>query len=244
MNIDLQVLNMKVEFDSETLVYGSRRMEPDIRTFAQMQSVLAFPNAECRLTPESKTYFMYRGAEGFASVRYDITRIPQLDLCGERNKTMGHVHPKTLQGASWCEIYEVLSGEAHFMLQKVDGMGVRDAAVLSAKKGEKLIIPPNYGHVTVNAGKTDLVLANLVSGTFSSDYAPYVRMRGACVYETIEGKLVPNKNYGAAFEIRELGASEFSETFGCFEPFRKADLLTAAKKMENLGFLAKPETFY
>jgi hypothetical protein len=97
--------------------------------------------------------------------------------------------------------------------------------------------------VTINAGNKCLLLANLVCELFESDYGPYLSHRGACYYETIEGRLIRNQNYGGDFELRQLRAGEFSSVFGCFAPFEKG-LLAAAKDYANIEFLAKPETFY
>jgi len=120
---------------------------------------------------------------------------------------------------------------------------VQDAVLLAAKKGECLLIPPGYGHVTINAGKQELLLGNLVSGDFSADYSQFLRMRGGCVYEMSDGKLVKNKNYGGDFELRQLGAVEFSSAYGKYAPFKKG-LLAAVKKPEDIEFLKKPEQFY
>ena len=233
-----------IKFEGSDLVFREKRIQPDIRTFGQMRPVLYNPEAESRLSPDSPTYFMYRGVEEFGHVRYDITRILSLDLCGERNKTFGHSHPKSRSGTTYPEIYEVLQGNAHFLLQKVSQLGVEDAVLLSAKNGDKLLIPPGYGHVTINAGKDELLLANLVCSQFSSDYSLFAHQRGACFYEMANGKLVRNKNYGIDFELRKGEAMKFSASFGCFAPFAKTSLLQAASDYKNIEFLEKPETFY
>ncbi|MCX8194818.1 MAG: glucose-6-phosphate isomerase [Candidatus Micrarchaeota archaeon] len=235
---------MKFAFEGQLLCYGKQKIEPDVRSFGQMRPVLAFPDKSPRLSPDSPTYFMYRGVEKFGKIRYDITRILSLDLCGEKNKTYGHAHPPSKKGTAWPEIYEVLEGKAHFLVQKVSRLGVEDAVLAAGKKGEKFIIPPGYGHVTINAGEGDLVLANLVYEGFESDYSLFAMRRGACYYETKEGKLIKNKNYGEDFELRKSTATLFSSSFGCFSPFQKLSLLEAARDYRNIEFLEKPELFY
>jgi glucose-6-phosphate isomerase len=231
-------------FEGDTLVFEGRKIEPSVRTLAQMRPVLAHPEKEGSLAPDTQLYYMYRAAKSFGHVRYDITRILSLDMCSECNKTFGHVHPLSQSGTPWPEIYEVLDGQAHFLLQKVSQLGVEDAVLLSAKKGECALIPPGYGHVTINPGSKALLLANLVCDRFESDYSPYAQRRGACFYEMADGKLVRNKNYGDGFELRKMAAAEFSGQFGCFSPFAKKPLLEAAKGRKNIEFLEKPETFY
>ena len=234
---------MEWKFDDDSLEFSGRRIKPSVRHLVEMVPVLAAPKKETALPSDAPTYYMYRDVAHFGKVRYDVTRILSLDLCGERNKTLGHVHPRSPKGTPWSEVYEVLSGEAHFLLQKVSQLGVEDAVLLSAKKGECLLIPPGYGHVTINAGKRELVLGNLVSSGFDADYSGFLRLRGGCYYEMSDGKLVKNKNYGGDFELRQLRAPDFSSAFGSYAPFKKG-LLAAVKDPGNIEFLRKPEMFY
>ncbi|HIH19112.1 TPA: glucose-6-phosphate isomerase [Candidatus Micrarchaeota archaeon] len=233
-----------LKFEKDTLLFNGREIPPDIRTFGEMRPVLAHPENEPRLEPDSPTYFMYRGVEKFQSIRYDITRILALDLSGELNKTFGHSHPKSKTGTAWLEVYEVLSGAAHFLIQRVNQLGVDDAAMISGKKGDCFLIPPGYGHVTINPGKTDLVLANLVFEGFESDYSMFAQKRGACYYELANGKIVKNPAYGTGFELRKGTAAQFSSSFGSFKPFSKKSLLEVAKNWEDIEFLQYPEHFY
>ena len=82
-----------LKFDGNVLIFNGKKITPSIRTFSQMKSVLAHPELEGNFLPDAPLYFMYRQAELFSSIRYDITRIIPADLCGERNKTFGHSHP-------------------------------------------------------------------------------------------------------------------------------------------------------
>lgn len=234
---------MKYSFDSETLVWGNKKIAPSIRKLSDMVPVLAYPKKAISMRLDAPTYYMYRSVEQFGKIRYDITKLLAIDLCGEKNKTFGHSHPSSPSGAPWPEVYEVLSGNAHFLLQKSNSLGVQDAVLLDAKKGDCLIIPPGYGHVTINASKKELVLGNLVSSEFNADYSQFLRMRGACFYELSDGKLKKNENYGIDFEIRKLKAKEFSASYGVYAFFKKG-LLDAARSKKSIEFLEKPELFY
>ncbi|MFA6214822.1 MAG: glucose-6-phosphate isomerase family protein [Candidatus Micrarchaeia archaeon] len=234
---------MEWKFDDESLEFSGRKIKPSVRKLVEMKPVLANPGKETSLEPDSPTYYMYRDVAHFGKIRYDVTRILALDLAGERNKTLGHVHPRSSKGTPWAEVYEVLSGEAHFLLQRMSQLGVQDAVLLSAKKGECLLIPPGYGHVTINAGKRELLLGNLVSSDFDADYSGFLRLRGACYYEMSDGKLVRNRNYGSDFELRQSRAADFSSAFGTYAPFKKG-LLEAVKNPADIEFLKKPEMFY
>jgi len=232
-----------LKFEGNALLFGSTRMEPKARTVAEMLPVLCCPEKVKADGWKERTYFMYREAARMGTIRYDITRIREYALGCERNKTFGHVHPESKSGAAWPEVYEVLSGEAHFLLQKITANEVEDALLLKAKKGECLLLPPGYGHVTINAGRGELLLANLVSDGFEADYSVFAQRRGGCYYEKLDGSLEMNENYGSGFELRKMSATEFSSQYGCFAPFRKGDIFQAAKKPENLEFLEKPELF-
>jgi oxalate decarboxylase/phosphoglucose isomerase-like protein (cupin superfamily) len=53
-----------------------------------------------------------------------------------------------------------------------------------------------YGHVTINLSQDKtLILANLVSTAFFSDYAACDAMYGAACYELIGNKLLHNPHY-------------------------------------------------
>ncbi|MFA6490172.1 MAG: glucose-6-phosphate isomerase family protein [Candidatus Micrarchaeia archaeon] len=234
----------ELKFDLDALLFGKDRVEPRTRTMGAMLPVVAEPDKMPEGMEDEVTYYMYREVDRIGNIRYDITRILSLDLCTERNKTFGHVHPPSKTGTPWSEVYEVLSGEAHFLLQKIIPSGVEDALLLSAKKGDCLLVPPGYGHVTINAGKGDLLMANLVSDGFEADYSIYAQRRGACFYEMLDGKLVKNEmHYGSQFGLREMASAKFSSQFGCFEPFKKGNLLEVAKNPKAIEFLEKPEMF-
>ena len=70
------------------------------------------------------------------------------------------------------EIYEVLGGEATYILQKPDGEGIDDVILIKAGAGDKVIIPPGYGHLTINASNKVLKMANWVARDFESIYQP------------------------------------------------------------------------
>jgi glucose-6-phosphate isomerase len=80
-------------------------------------------------------------------VRFDMTVIPPGVICGEYVKTKGHYHPTAPDGTGYPELYQVIEGEAHYLLQKED---LSDVVVVHAKAGESVFIPPGYGHVTIN----------------------------------------------------------------------------------------------
>jgi glucose-6-phosphate isomerase len=128
-------------------------------------------------------------------LRHDITIMAPLDLGSEPNKTLGHFHPVASGELTYPEIYHVLNGSAVYLLQKEENGEVADFVKVDARQGDAIIIPPNYGHVTVNIGNEPLVMANLVSDKFSSIYEGYEKMGGAAYYLLRDGRLVANPRY-------------------------------------------------
>jgi oxalate decarboxylase/phosphoglucose isomerase-like protein (cupin superfamily) len=80
-------------------------------------------------------------------------------------KTYGHYHPRVNPKLRYTypEIYEVLDGDAHYLLQRaLNDESVDDVTLVKATRGDKVIVPPNYGHVTINPSERTLKMANWV----------------------------------------------------------------------------------
>lgn len=214
---------------------------PQVRTIEDMRPVLR--NPVCRY--DAPLYFMYRALAKTEEdrawlirndIRYDVTVIPPGDLCGELVKTKGHYHPKNPAGVGYPEVYEVVEGEAHFLLQSRDHT---DAAVLSAKAGDVVIIPPQYGHITINpSDRETLVMANVVSTRFESEYREYEEMGGAVYYETAKGTFEKNPRYGNLPALRRLTAGPHSAAGLCSGPLYR---MVADRK--SFDFLNRPEEY-
>jgi glucose-6-phosphate isomerase len=178
-----------------------------------MRQVLASP--DCRET--GPLYFMYRDLAltpsdrqwlGTHHLRYDITAMISRDICGERVKTKGHYHPASPSGQGYPEIYEVLTGHAHYLLQD---RCLSDVVLVDAFETDIVIVPPEYGHVTINAGNSDLIMANIVSTSFESDYGEYEKKRGAAYYELSDGTFVKNQAYPDVPDLRIIQAVNLRE---------------------------------
>ncbi|MDI3316821.1 MAG: glucose-6-phosphate isomerase family protein [Bacillota bacterium] len=217
--VDLEpVAGLPLSLDEETgrLSFGPgvRPVEPDVRRLEAMREVLRDPRAG---GPE-ELYFMYRGlardeeAERIraAGVRYDVTVLVDARLGQEPVKTYGHYHPLPPGGRlAYPEVYQVLYGRAHFLLQK-RGAGddeLEDVVIVDAGPGDVVVMPPGYGHVTINPGPGPLAMANWVDASFASDYRPYARAHGAAYYELEEdGEMewVENPHYTRLPDPRAL----------------------------------------
>lgn len=196
---------------------GVRAPKPQYRSLDELRPVLKDESA----TGPGTLYTMYRGVckdddentFSASGVRYDLTVVSCGSIGKEYIKTLGHYHPKAPASQySYPEVYEVLYGIAHYIIQTTgdDIRFAKDVAVVRALPGQKVFIPPDYGHVTVNPGGTPLVMSNLVERGFSSDYSAYIALKGAAVYEISENGVpgfVNNQRYSNAFSLRTLDAS-------------------------------------
>lgn len=195
-------LSLRLMSDGLLVACGTLALPtPKVRTIAELEPVLA-SRADCEVPiplggshVDSRVYFMYRGVAlpehqelfGRHGLRYDITvlrpgyvaEVPS-EAARECVKTYGHYHPREAgSDIAYPEVYEVLYGKAVFVLQTED---LRDVVLVRGESGDKILIPPGYGHVTVNVGTGWLVLGNLVSPNFDAIYEPYRRAGGAAVY--------------------------------------------------------------
>ncbi len=205
------------------LVFGSGlpAVEPSVRRLEELRPVLADPAA----TGPDELYWMYRRVGWPAELavldrlhlRYDVTVLRPARLGREFNKTLGHYHPPADPAAGFAsaypEIYEVVAGQACFVLQRPAGGdpeagALEDVVLVTAAPGDRVVIPPGYGHVTCNPGAGPLVLANATDSRFASLYGPLVGRRGGACY-LLEGaagiEAVANPAYGPPPPLRRVG---------------------------------------
>lgn len=216
--------------------------EPQVRTVDDIRSVLAYPECPC----SGSIYFMYRGIAkndddqqwfNKKHLRFDITIIPAKTICGEYVKTKGHYHPNAPSGIGYPELYEVIGGEAHYLLQNKT---LDDIICIRATMGEKIIIPPGYGHVTINPSPlTTLTMANLVSSLFSSDYGPYEESHGGAYYELLGGHFIKNLHYFNIPPLRCLHPKEYI----ALNITKGISLYDLVEMREDLSYLNHPEHY-
>jgi len=167
---------------------GIKGIQPDIRYLKDMKEVV-YDKDFTKKYPNLELYYMYRGIDRIDDLRYDITIMPSQMLGEEFVKTKGHSHLSEMQ-----ELYTVLEGEAIFLMQKGKGKIIEDVVVIKAKKGEWVIVPPGYAHITINPSKKELKMANWVHERCKSFYEDIRKIQGACYYFTQSG-WIKNKNY-------------------------------------------------
>jgi len=178
-------------------------IEPTTRPAELLARVYRDPGAVDRLAPEG-LYFMYdgvalpehRAALGQTGLRYDLTVLRPITVGDEPVKTLGHYHTLAPDGVPYPELYQVAFGCAHFVLQfaRAPEYRVEAVVVVEARAGEAVLMPPGWGHVSVNAGGTALVMCNWIAEACGTVPARYLEMAGAACYE-VRGR-------GGALELR------------------------------------------
>ncbi len=115
------------------------------------------------------------------------------------------------------------------LLQKRDGERITDVVLVIAHEGEIVLVPPNYGHITINPTEQTLKMANWVSTKVESFYEPFEQMGGGAYFELVTSpfplrlrrglgrserarvRLVPNARYGALPPVRVERAREYPQ---------------------------------
>ncbi len=175
---------------------GLRPGQRQHRALDELRPTLADPTAN----GPDPAYFMYRGIGRLSALatngcrrynwRYDVTVFPFGQYGDEYLRTIGHYHPPA-EGTStaYPEVYEVLSGTALFVLQRVDDYRagpekarVQDLILLRAEVGEKAMMLPGYGHWTVNVAAEPLIVSNWICDGFESHYDSARAAHGPCCY--------------------------------------------------------------
>jgi glucose-6-phosphate isomerase len=227
------------------LEFGGKFREPDIRWLYDMSGVI-FDQEWLASAPNLELYYMYRDLYLSLSdrdrlldqgLRYDITVIPPGMLGLEYIKTAGHYHPLPPGGrVSYPEVYEVLDGEAMYLLQKQD---LSDVVAVNASAGDKVLVPPDYGHITINRSNKTLKMANFVARAFSSLYEPYRQKGGGAYFFTKDG-FIKNTCCKEAAELRRVAAPDNSllRKLGITKGKEMYPLL---REPGRLDFLVKPE---
>ncbi|MCQ6963192.1 glucose-6-phosphate isomerase family protein [Methanolobus chelungpuianus] len=226
--------------------YGNIR-SPDVRMLYDMDEVL-FDREWLRSAENMELYYMYRNLYRSSSeheiiskhnLSYDITVIPPRMLGREYVKTAGHYHPH-VPGTelSYTEVYQVLEGKATYLLQKQEDDRITDVMVYNAEEGDCVLIPPGYGHITINATGEALKMANWVCRDFSSIYGTIRELSGGAYYLLVDG-FVKNNHYQDVPPIRFMDVVDYPE-LGLVSG---TDMYELVNDISRLGFLERPQDY-
>jgi len=226
---------MKIELSGKKLLVDDKEITPSVRMLSELDDVL-LNKINIEKTGDLEMYYMFRDLYKKDGLRYDITFIPYREMDGECAKTYGHCHPIAEEKLTYPEIYQVLEGNALFILQKELSNASTIVTMIDAKKGDVVLIPPNYCHVSVNPGPDDLLLANIVADDFESNYGHFKENKGAAYYYMADKKLIQNSNY-IVDKNERITPEEINKRYD----FSCKDLLTEFyKDPEKFEFLKKP----
>lgn len=152
--------------------YNGKTWAPHIRTYGEIKHVF---DTEEEYDDSLELYFMYRGViadDGDEAIfdahkfRYDITVMQNITLGNEHNKTVWHYHPNNPQGKWYQEIYQVLFGQAVYLIQNTERICYTNASTWDIVNMKSW-----FGHVTINPSESEiLAMANIVSNEFRSIY--------------------------------------------------------------------------
>lgn len=262
MIIDLeQKLGLGLKFDDEShqLIFEDPEIVMgrfDIKTTSELNKISKNNSAKFLFTNAYRTYRNIRRKPdeeeiNLAKLRYDITIIPPGFLAYKNEKelirTAGHYHEiKAGTGLGFPEIYEVIQGQVLWLIQKpeeADYSKLSKIYLIESNAGEKAIMLPSYGHISINPSHEPLILANWISDGLNHNYEPFKKYRGGGYWlmQDTAGKisLEKNTNYSKIPEIKKLHAKEMPE----FGLFKTEPLYRIVHDLTKIRFLTYPEEF-
>lgn len=241
-------LDIKLDTDKPSLVFGESLnfSKATVRTLDEMQEVLL----DKTIQRPKELYYMYRDV--YISdksllernkLRYDVTLIKPDCLGKELMKTQGHYHPD-----NFGELYEVVYGSCFCLLQRPnlkDHQIIEEVVLVKAKAGEKILIPPGFGHILINPGPDYLVTSNWVSSSFASEYYLYKKAGGAAyfvIHSQDEGlEFISNPYFKQLAKIRFVSPASRIDKFGLAENNPIYSLIN--QDTRKLDFLNRPLDF-
>jgi glucose-6-phosphate isomerase len=236
-----------VSCSMHNLEFGGKSKEPDIRWLYDMKEVI-YDQEWLSKAQNFELYYMYRDLYLSRAdkdhlidqrLRFDITIIPPNMLGQEYVKTAGHYHPAPPGGrATFPEIYEVLEGEALYLLQKQD---LSDAVAVNASAGDKVLIPADYGHITINCSNNTLKMANFVARDFQSLYEPYRAAGGGAYFYTKDG-FIKNPRCPNAAKLRRMEAPD-NHQLRPLGMSKGKEMYPLLREPGRLSFLVNPDQY-
>lgn len=238
------------------IIFGGKERIPSVRLVQDMKEVI-LDQEWAEKNKNQPLYYMYRelaendtDAENMSklNLRYDILESVPVFLGKEYNKTAGHYHyHSVIKDANFAypELYELIRGEAYYLMQKSDGDKITDVYAVRAKSGDKVLMPPGYGHFTFFLSKDSLRMSNWTPSKSLSDYEQIKKKHGAAYYALVDEKAadgvhwVKNDNYFEVPPLRFLKPTNFSD-IGLIKDINMYGL---ANNLEKLDYLNNPQNY-
>lgn len=253
-------IQMKDDYYSLVFGPGFTEVKPMVREFSAMRNYLKDPFASY---PRRDVYHVYRDvaleadreAVHAANLEYDLTVILPGKIGDEFTKTIGHYHPiKPGTKVRYPEVYEVIYGKVFLLLQSAseDLERLEKTYIIEAGRGEKIVVPPGFGHACINPTDEVLVLANWQLLRQQGIYQPYEVHNGAAYYVLQtqrlsakgalrqEPEFVPNLSYQKVPPLQVVHSRELPQ----FDLRSALPMyFTGTKDLKALKFLTEPENF-
>lgn len=96
---------------------------------------------------------------------------------------------------TFLELCQVIKGTALYLIQLVEGDTVKDVVEVKCKTGDLIIVPNNYGHVTINETNEAVITANWVANFFTPQYSEFTSKGGAAILYMASGDTAQNPKY-------------------------------------------------
>jgi len=253
MSIALSGMNLCYDSVLKKLFFNEKPFEGSIRFLDDMKDVIYDRELSGGQSPERELYYMFRDickAKDQETVRendlrYDITVIPPCFIGEEFVKTQGHAHSLVAgTDVTYPEMYQILSGQAIYMFEKREGEQIQ-TYYICGNKGDIVIVPPDYSHVTVNPSVDEtLIMANWVERNFKSVYEPILESCGLGFYYVREGDgkdlFIENPSNKSSSELHELkpinpGLIGLEECESMYNLVERPELLEFLVKPQNHG---------
>jgi len=163
----------------------------------------------------------------------DLTVINPGKVGSEYVKTVGHYH-QNVPGSktAYPEVYEAITDGFEYLLQSEPGEdGKVNVIWVVTTAGDKVVMPPNWGHVSMNVGDKLAVEVDLQKrdNPDGSDYSLFKERTGGAFYRTEDG-LVKNPHYEVA-------------SLRIVKPLEKPEWGLTKNKSLYESFVANPKKF-
>ena len=202
------------------------------RKIKELKPYLYQPSSIKKSLENKNAYLLYRGIcfkkdkklFKLNELRYDITLIYPFVFGEEFNKTLGHWHKTS-------EIYEVLAGQALFLIQGPKN-SAKKVYLKTLKPKSKIIIPAFYNHLIINPVKKPLIIADLFSNKVKSDYF-FLREKCGAGYYILKSGAVKNPHYKTVGKVQ----NKLPKTKISIKTFKKplySEFINNPKKFEFL----------
>lgn len=238
---------------TNAIIFGGKERIPSVRFVQDMKEVILDQEwaDKNKIQP---LYYMYRDLAknkedekkiNKVNLRYDIVDTTSVLLGKEYNKTAGHYHSKKYStDFTYSEIYELMNGEAYYLMQRIDGNKIIDIYAVRANSGDKIFVPSNYGHFTIFLSNY-VRMSNWTPNDSISDYEPVKKKRGAGYYALIDKnaadgvRWVKNENYSEVPPLRFLKPTNFKD----LGLVKNVNMYGLANNLKKLDYLNNPQNY-